>query len=153
MFVFFFKTRAALNLSFPTRTASTYLSQLFNVIYKRLVAAILMIFTLEKANEDSMIEKLNMSRPVRNIYDKFIWLASADHIKTASDAGIILASGKKKKQNKKKNDYYCKIKETLFIHELTPAPNINVDSEKLLPFIFAKLFYCNLTKSFSLKRL
>lgn len=54
-----------------------------------------MIFKLEKANEDSMIEKLNMSRP-RNIYDKFIWSASADHIKTASDGIIIdiLASGK-----------------------------------------------------------
>jgi len=57
-----------------------------------------MIFTLEKANEDSMIEKLNMSRPVRNIYDKFIWSASADHIKTASDGGTILVSGKKNKK-------------------------------------------------------
>lgn len=49
-----------------------------------------MIFTLEK--------RLNMSRAVRNIYDKFIWSASADHIKTASDDGIILASGKKKEK-------------------------------------------------------
>ena len=31
-----------------------------------------------------------------------------------------------------KTDYHCKIKETLFIHELQPALNANVSSEKLL---------------------
>ena len=33
----------------------------------RLIAGIVMIFTLGKPNEDSMIEKLNISRPLRKM--------------------------------------------------------------------------------------
>jgi len=36
------------------------------------------------------------------------------------------------KQASGKTDYYCKVKETLFIQELQPALNANVSSEKLL---------------------
>ena len=32
----------------------------------------------------------------------------------------------------RKTDYHCKINEILFIHELKPALNVNVGSEKLL---------------------
>ena len=31
-----------------------------------------------------------------------------------------------------KNDFHCKIKETLFIQELKPSLNVDVSSEKLL---------------------
>ena len=33
-----------------------------------------------------------------------------------------------------KTDSHCKIKETLFIQELKPSPNVNISSEKLLLF-------------------
>ena len=36
----------------------------------------------------------------------------------------ILASGK--------TDYYCKIKETLFVQDLQPAFKVNISSEKLM---------------------
>ena len=41
-----------------------------------------------------------------------------------SDIFDILASGK--------TDYHCKVKENLFIQDLQPALNANVNSEKLL---------------------
>ena len=57
--------------------------------------------------------------------------AIADHVKTTGPNikwyhFYILASGK--------SDYHCKIKETLFIQELKPASNVNVSSEKLMPY-------------------
>ena len=87
-----------------------------------------MIFTLGKANEDSMIEKLNIPRPLRNMIILQLHCI-ADHIKTTGhnikwDNFDILQSGK--------TDYHCKIKETLFIYELKPALSVNVGSEKLL---------------------
>ncbi|KAL9971668.1 hypothetical protein ACROYT_G017865 [Oculina patagonica] len=55
--------------------------------------------------------------------------AIADHIKTTGhnikwDHFEILASGK--------TDLHCKIKETLYINELQPSLNANIDSERLL---------------------
>ena len=55
--------------------------------------------------------------------------AIADHVKTTGhnikwDHFDILASGK--------TDLHCKIKETLFIHEIKPSLNVNVSSEKLM---------------------
>jgi len=57
----FFITNAASNPCFPTQTASTDVS--YPRSYIRLVAGIVMIFALEKPNGDSMIEKLNISKP------------------------------------------------------------------------------------------
>ena len=55
--------------------------------------------------------------------------AIAGHVKTTGhdikwDHFDILTSGK--------TDFYCKIKETLFIQELKPSLNVNVSSEKLM---------------------
>ena len=52
----------------------------------------------------------------------------------------------------KKTDYHCKIKKTLYIYELKPALNVNVSSEKLLPYKQSFSFVI-CTDSFSLKRL
>ena len=61
----FFRTLDVSNPSFPTRTPSTDLS--YPRSYTRLIAGIVMIFTLGKPNEDSMIEKMNISRPLRKM--------------------------------------------------------------------------------------
>ena len=50
-------------------------------------------------------------------------IASADHVKSTRITDI-LAKGK--------TDYHYKIKETLFIQELKPAFNVNIESEKLM---------------------
>ena len=53
----------------------------------------------------------------------------------------------------RKTDFHCKVKETLFIQQLQPALNANVNSEKLLIF-FKKAFpLCPFVDSFRLKRL
>ena len=62
----------------------------------------------------------------------------ADHVKTTGhnikwDHFDILASGK--------TDYHCKIKETLLIKELKPAFNVNISSEKLMPYSLALAFF------------
>ena len=81
-----------------------------------------MIFISVKRSDDFITGKPNTSRPsVKNDSTSAI----ADHVKTTGhnikwDHFDILASGK--------NDYQCKIKQTLFIQELKPA-NANVSSE------------------------
>ena len=79
--------------------------------------------TLAKQNEDSMTGKQNISSDLSS--------AIADHVKTTGhdikwDHFDILASGK--------INFHCKIKETLLIQELKPSLNVDVSSEKLLPY-------------------
>ena len=64
-----------------------------------------------------MMEKLNILRPS-------LKMTTGQNIKWGHFD--ILASGK--------TDYHCKIKETLFIQELKPDFNVNVSSEKLMPY-------------------
>ena len=75
--------------------------------------------------------------------------AIADHVKATVhnikwDHFDILAKGK--------TDYHRKIKETLYIHELEPALNVNVGSEKLMlyqsvVFYFTVQYLLNLSSS------
>ena len=91
-----------LNLSFHARTALIALKDPKS--FTQLVVDIVMIFTLLKLSDGSMIARLNTSSPTRNDHSS----AVADHI-TATGHNIkwdhfeILASGK--------TDYHCEIKE------------------------------------------
>ena len=118
-----FKTIAASNLSFHTRTA--WRSQKSKVIYKASCwdCNDFYIGKTRRRLHDGKTE--HFKALVKNDHKSAI----ADHVKTTGhnikwDHFDILASGK--------TDYHCKIKETLLIQELKPAFNVNVLSEKLM---------------------
>ena len=83
-----------------------------------------------------MIASKTKQNSIKNKTEHFKVLVKGDHssaiayhVKTTAhnikwDHFDILASGK--------TDLHCKIKETLFIHELKPSLNVNVSSEKLM---------------------
>ena len=89
-----------------------------------------MFFTLLKLNEGFTIEKPNILRPSLKIKILQPLLTTSRPLDITSSG--IIAKGK--------TDYHCKIKETLFIQELEPALNVNVGSEKLMPYL-SGLFY------------
>ena len=84
-----------------------------------------MIFTLVKNKRRLPDRTEHFKSLTKNDHSSAI----ADHI-TATGHNIkwdhfeILASGK--------TDYHCKIKETLFIHDLKPAFNVKISSKKLM---------------------
>ena len=107
----FFETLAVLNISFHVRTTLIALKDPKS--FTELVVGIVMIFTLVKQSDGSMIARLNTSSPSqKNDHSSTIAVhitATGHNIK--QDHFEILASGK--------TDYHCKIKETLFIQDLS----------------------------------
>ena len=121
----FSETLAEFSLFFPTKTDST--APLGLKKFMRLAAGIVMIAILGKQNVDYMTGKRNISKrwrataillPLLIIWPKQVTrLIKWNHFD-------IWATGQ--------SDIHCKIKETVLIHDLKPALNENVASEKLL---------------------
>ena len=120
-----FRTHAASNPSFRTKTALIVLSDLRS--FTKLAAGTAMIFILEKTKrrlhdrKTEHFKALTKSDHLSAIANHII---TTGHINIKWDHFDILASGK--------TDLHCKIKETLFIQERQPSLNASVGSERLL---------------------
>ena len=121
----FFKTSGASIPSSHIGTESTDHNYPLKTFTKLIAGTAMILPSLGKRNEDFRTE--NGTFQGLSIIDYSS--AIADHVKTTTGHNIkwenfnISASGR--------TDYHCKVKEALFIHELQPALNVNVSSEKV----------------------